>query len=744
MAEVPVDSEPTLISPWARTPDDIVKAKSWVDFLTDYDVDASRYETPFCVLSDLLERWTMIGDTVFTAECTAKERFKRLIEVIGGYPLIGGGYRPLDFPAHPLSKPALVLSAYLDSIQVNGTDSDWHSVRSHALMYDLTLRKKIVSSYTDPLENLTSFLLWKIINHEGAFNPRNDRGKLSVHERKFLAILHSHNHNRKGFWPPILKEKMILDKKMHKDIFDFHYHEFKLKRIQTWIKHWSHGLDKQAQGVRQNFLIGPSVILESIFVRVRSYILKEFGMGSICIDGGGRIAFLSTKSRAEVSSALEEFLHFSFLDVGESRKTEFKMLHHKKGNREHRHPYASTISKAMNTYIQASGKEISQETFFDLVGKDVMKRLLPAFSIKPDVPELVQKQCFHRLEFERDTQLNTENCALCEGRELDKLTEKNCTDVCPMHWLIYEIAKISKIRNASLGSQPGPTEGNWTAQYGQISDVVALDGNSLGQIFLTSFDWRFRPFNIHQKDPLAVLDEEDIREVWGQFCEQNTSLRQQRHQDERAAWEEILQRKKIDTSNVVRLIESSDKLRLDAFFRLTRRSFSFNANWALAFQNIIYAEESGLSPWIYAGDDIVLVNRKGNQEDITTRLDEFHQELNRLLQDCDISFAGGWASKSQEKAEIHEMLDRAHENERLAKHTWKGRIRGEATFGEILGGKTHCEICFRTGQKWLEEQEGSTALIYATPKDKPHSLILKVKQEDLSTLAQKNPSNYEK
>lgn len=737
MAHAPVIPELRLISPWAQNAEDLLEAQPWSEFAQKYGVDLDLYKTPFCVMAELLERWPMMGSTLLTSEHNDKERFKRLIEVIGGYPLIGGGYRPLDFPAHPLSKPALMLSSYLDSIKVNMAGSGWPSVRSHALMYDLTRRKKGEIKYTRPLKNLTSFLLHNIILHEKRFSNGEEAKTGTLHWSKFLTVLHSHAHNKEGFWPPKLGEKLVLDGTMHKDIFDFQYHEFKLKKIQTWIKHWSRGVNKVPLGIRQNFLIGPSVILESIFVRVRSYILKEYGMGSICIDGGGRVAFLSTKSREHVHNALEEFLYFSFLDV------EKGMDYHQNGNREHRHPYTTTISEAMNTYILASGKEFNREAFKNFIGKDAMQRLLPAFSIEPDVPEVETEECSHKLEYQHDMSLTTENCALCEDKEIESLTEKNCTDVCAMHWLIHEIAKTSKIRNASLRSQPGPTDGMWEEQYGQISDVVALDGNSLGQIFLAPYDWKLAPLSFEENDPLATLIDE-IPKVWNQFCEQNASLRQQMDPDEKVAWEKILEQNEIDSSKLSKLMAYSEKLRLDALFRLTRRSFSFNANWALAFQKVIYAEDSGLFPWIYAGDDIVLVNRKGGQEDVGSRLDKFHQELNNLLGDCNISFAGGWVTKSQEYGEIQEMLDGALENERLAKHTWKGQIKEGKTFKEMLGTKTHCKVCFESGKKWLQEQKSWPALVYENPKEKPHSLILKVSREDLQTLAQKKPSSYDK
>ena len=146
-----------VISPWAASSEERINPAPWSVFVDKYGVSQARYPTPFCVIADLLERWTMLSGSKLTAECDDRERFKRLVEVIGGYPLIGGGYRPLDFPAHPLSKPALVLSSYLDALPLEVESSSWQSVRSHALMYDLSLRRSVNQDYAVPLQKTNLF-----------------------------------------------------------------------------------------------------------------------------------------------------------------------------------------------------------------------------------------------------------------------------------------------------------------------------------------------------------------------------------------------------------------------------------------------------------------------------------------------------------------------------------------------------------------------------------------------------------
>ena len=294
------------------------------------------------------------------------------LEVIGGYPLIGGGYRPLDFPAHPLSKPALVLSSYLDALPLEVESSSWQSVRSHALMYDLSLRRSVKQDYADPLQKLTSFCSTKLINMKKntekskAKNCPRRNSRIVARKPLYLILPLKPEDSLLSFIPMQTIEEVFgllscekkfsqcLDKKLRKGIREYGYHEFKLEKIQTWIQHWWRCIpENQVSGIRQNFLIGPSVILEGMFARVRSYILDKFGMGSICIDGGGRIAFLSTESSVSIAAAMKEFVHCSFLQLGSG-----KMNHHPEGNMAHRHPYSSIITEAMNHYILQSKKKI--------------------------------------------------------------------------------------------------------------------------------------------------------------------------------------------------------------------------------------------------------------------------------------------------------------------------------------------------------------------------------------------------
>ena len=133
--------------------------------------------------------------------------------------------------------------------------------------------------------------------------------------------------------------------------------------------------------------------------------------------------------------------------------------------------------------------------------------------------------------------------------------------------------------------------------------------------------------------------------IWAKYAETNASIRQKKDSQETEDWDDLAREYDVNPESIRhRLSVSSDRLRLNALMRTMRRSFDFNTNWALAFQNIFYDEESGLSPWIYAGDDIVLVNRKGmNEHQLASTLNDFHRELNTLFPKCTISFAGGWA-----------------------------------------------------------------------------------------------------
>lgn len=770
------------IHPWALSSEQTKHPQKWVEFVKPYGVDTQAYPTPFCVMRDLLDRWTMRRHSKTTAECDDEERLNRLFEVIGGYPMIGGGYRPLDFPAHPLAVPALTLSLYLDTIPVQGCSSDWQSVRSHALLENLNF-KNMGGSSKNILKQLTGFLMSTVSEFESLHGEdRYHESALCDEERRFLNVLHSSSNNRSRYWQDLFEKKQIenspetdeekiktirkrhivLTENQEDHISKYEYHVFKFSRIQSWIRKWSQ--DVQIGNITQNFIIGPSIMVESIFVRLRSFILKEYGVGSICIDGGGRFSFLSKQNLSHVRETIRNFLLKALLF-----------------DQDHTHPYNDLILEQMKKYVNTLAKknqakwiqiaqviaknneelEIISKPDGDkfpwsrviqyFIGEEQMEKWLPHYADEADSgldDELEEKTCNHRLQTnaEESSDHKSADCNYCNFAIQERIPKQpdsgNCHLMCPMHWLLFKIADAAKMRNSSLSTQFGPEGGVWVKP--EIDDIIALDGNCLGNIFKKQFEWKYKNPTWDEESSFTNLDPKMSEKLW----QQGRKIYDTPHESMVPHLEEWTREfeKVLDDSLLNRVQKVPKMARLESMLRLVRRSFDFNANWSLAFQKTILSQKRSLTPWVYAGDDIVLVNRmKLTEEEISERLADFHRQLQTNLPLCDISFAGGWAQRKPEtnldqKYSIPEALERAFLNEKIAKHTWKKQIAGGDEFFDILGKRTYCATCADAGQNWLNEQE---MRLYCFENEiGPPSLILKLDQSSTEPLKKESPVVY--
>ena len=758
-----------VINPWAKKSSDFTEPRPWKEFVKQYELSEQQYSTPFCVFTDLLDRWTSSISTKTTPECNDEERLKRLFEVVGGYPRIANGYRPLDFPALPLAMPSLVLSLYLDSIPVE-TDFSWHSLRSYMMIEDLKMRNELKNSNSqknsaeDSLIHLTHLLVSAIRKHENSFAPgKFSDENLTSKERIFLAVLHSTDHARLKYWPRSKEHLVCKTTGISEHFSRLKYHEFKFEKIQTWIQKWAQGFE--IENSDHNFLIGPSVSLEAIFCRVRSYILVEYGIGSICIDGGGRIAFLSTEKIDDVEAKIHRFVNESFL---ENRDT-----------RIHRHPYHETIEIYMKDYVQktkqnapirwkefqeyqnkqpekSSNTGIGPAIAFFLSGDKMRPPILPEIS-QSDFQQEFQKQaeikiCNHTSKvISQNDAHKASDCELCQGIPSQTNFQpkiENCHELCTMHWLLWGIAKDSKLRHSGLRTEMGPGFGD--QKFGKITDIIALDGNCLGSIFCESFEWEFENPLPKRHELTRKINSDSIEEIWKENFECYVSLQQSDSNIERDHWLRLLETHDLDPEKFLDALvkQFDERTRLKAILRRMRRSFDFNANWALSFHNSILKPEKSLSPWIYAGDDMVLVNRSGmNQNEIKSVLQRFHDELQQNLPRCNMSFAGGWAQR--EGGPIRNTLANSLTSEKVAKHTWKHEI-SETELAELLGKdeverRTGCKICANIGLNLSEDpDESCSSYRFEGRGQKPHSLLIRLNSDALSNLEKQEESEYKK
>ena len=116
-------------------------------------------------------------------------------------------------------------------------------------------------------------------------------------KNKFITVLHSQDHDRKGYWPTKNKTgqldfghlpeppKLYLNSLSERSGRNLILHTFKFAKIQTWIGQWGHLNLKQSDGktgiIKENnahpFFVGASSLIDSISATIRSHILAEKG-----------------------------------------------------------------------------------------------------------------------------------------------------------------------------------------------------------------------------------------------------------------------------------------------------------------------------------------------------------------------------------------------------------------------------------------------------------------------------------
>jgi len=408
-----------------------------------------EYETPFAAISSFLELWP--GDEQ-TSECDISERHLRLIETMAGYPEILVGRRPLDMPLHSRSKLAFHLSSFLDQIHVPVKDSEWHSLRSFLLHADLV---KFPSTRTEgeqvSLHVACLHFLIKTIRNGCIYEKQSEYAdKLHPDENRLLTALHSKSSEHVGrFWPldenglSFKREKVLDGISLHvNDGIDslqvsieqdekpnYIEHTFRLSKVHEWINKWSK-TELIRSNTAHNLVVGASAFLESTVAKMRSKILDVKRPGSIIVDGGGKITYLSSRTEKEEKDWMEHQL-LNILMKDQSDDPE----------KESHHPFRMVISKSIREYgskcegerekyLQSVGQHnISQlwnprfpdvptfELYKEYIGPKVMRFFLPPISINEsddDQPIWLFEESFQALKG-RTTKLpwQSKTCLLC-------------------------------------------------------------------------------------------------------------------------------------------------------------------------------------------------------------------------------------------------------------------------------------------------------------------------------------------
>ena len=694
-----------------------------------------EYQTPFAAISSFLELWP--GDEQ-TSECDDSERHLRLIETVAGYPEILVGRRPLDMPLHPRSKLAFELSNFLDRIQSPNRDSEWHSLRSFLLHADL---KMFADNDNSEEEHHDKFLhvLMKTIRENSEFGQHEDHtDTLHPDEHRLLTSLHSKSKKRvDAFWPlgeisglRFTKLNSNIDLVINNDISEivnhsnYIEHTFRLSKIHTWIKKWS-DTKMINQNTSHHLSIGSSAFLESVIAKMRSNILDEKRPGSIIVDGGGKITYISTKSKEDEKRWMEIQLRNILMT---DKSTE---------GRKNTHPFQKVIQKNIieygkmvederKNYLRSVGQHTIPELFRTMtdprnpdgpgitvpratlyeeyIGPNVMKYFLPPISInekdEQDNPEWLFEESIKTLEGEKQNlPWQLEKCLVCTNPEefslicekCEKLTQhriesgkriclecnirknhfpspfsiiKRSGFVCQFHSLIHKIGDRTIIRQTSFLTKSGNDINS--KKDSKIQWIIVFDGNSIGKIFTEALKkW---------EGPSLEPNEEEGMQIWRKYQSEIMDINKPWNAcetliSELNSIEEEVLRKKVKSKLVNR--------RLQALIRKQRRSFSFNAGWWVSIASSIAHSGKAITPWIVAGDDTVLASHSENEQDIRALLATFQKELQNQFLDVEggyvpISFAG--AVCKRRKLTIKECYDRAVELEKTAADAWKYQV----------------------------------------------------------------------
>lgn len=670
------------MNPWAESEEYLAKP-NWNNI--------NGFETPFGAMAELLQTWP--GPTQ-TSEQDINERYFRLICTIAGYPEILSGRRPLDIPLHKKSDLAFKLSEFLDKIKPE-SDYEWHSLRTIILHYDLINNHQDRHNNKKMMKDVVQYLISNIrqnstysghsyydsdchiedseVEEEDCSDCDGD-GELDYHieEIRFLNALHSNDTDRiSQYWPQNIETPIRLHLNMiyinsEEKRRNYIEHEFKFDEIKSWIKKWS--MPKNATILHENFaqkwIVAASGILESLFAMMRNYILKERRPGSIVVDGGGRISYISTRGLDYEKEWFEGKLYNSFIF-----------------DRFNQHPFSETIRTVIEEYTkrpESKNKrnivaeklrqryEGLENQLWDLERplRELYKLLIGKKSAKFFFPKVVVDKSKKRTNDSRylinpspaEMPWLNEKCVFCnDTNSLDNglkfsssrsLVNKEIF-ICPFHYMFEGLARTIGIRHTSYSElfekQPAFIDSGKI-----LTDIIRFDGNSIGEIFSSRYQDFRQPNNqlcleLWNKEKDLILNTEKKYSFAGQGTE-----------------EELYEQKQ-------ELFHS----RLQVLIRKQRRSFDFNSKWWVALRSSMKEnKECSLVPWILAGDDIVLVNKSAStSESILRLLDAFHHNLADVFKGR-ITFAGSIQQRktSDTILESYNLGEKLEENASLV---WK-------------------------------------------------------------------------
>jgi len=659
----------------------------------EWDAEKTGHQHPLEFMAELLQQWPTGAPTV---DLEDEERHLRFIQIVAGYPEIGRGMYPLDWPTHPMSVKALQLSLFLDSLAVpeeliQNPSIKAHSVRSAILAldarkYEYGKKGELDENQLRSLHRECLTLLFKVIrahvNRESNIDEIDDENReksASHYEHLFLNNLHSSQKKRReGWWFDSNSEKKFkldLAKSDEQVNREQHTHQIKLGSIQNWIQEWSTENSKNypfEENTRHNLLIGASVMLECLFAKLRQHIITEYRPGCILIDGGGRIEFLTKNS--DVESEMKRVIEDSFLIS------------------ENRHPFQDIIVRTLREYGRGRINEPqfpSEEWNTDTNPPKPRKAAFKRFIGEKRAIEFFPPIKYNGVDLYQEMGKNQFGCSLC-SREDDsqesisksvKSVQFKIQDVCFLHALMFRIGEAQQRRDSSIrrkGKSIPEAVGNHSC--------VFLDLNALGSMFGTPVSKTRKIMekilHFHHPSKVGVSTEhwQEIESIRENTIEMQKKVRQMLEENNSIS-QSILDEE--DEKFKLYMRETQEQL---SIFK-ARKSFRFNSKWWSSISQIVDTDSKHfgeIGAWVAAGDDLLLVRRGVIGEDDET-LQQQLKELDNLLKiefpnsAIKFSFCAGLTKRRSSNVEgqnwekIPDMIQRARKKEKQAKNYWKTR-----------------------------------------------------------------------
>ena len=649
----------------------------------EWDAEKMGHQHPLEFMAELLQQWPTGAPTV---DLEDEERHLRFIQIVAGYPEIGRGMYPLDWPTHPMSVKALQLSLFLDSLAVpeeliQNPSIKAHSVRSAILAldarkYEYGKKGELDENQLRSLHRECLTLLFKGIRFYEIQSNEDERYRQvspTPQEILFLNNLHSSQKERLDSWwlkaSKHWRSSIKLDPSdLDQIIIKEHTHQLELKSIQDWIKRLSARKEDNYPFVddsRHNLLIGASVILECLFAKLRQHILSAYRPGSIIIDGGGRIEFLTKKDGIEevVMKVIKQSLLVS----------------------ANPHPFQHIIQKTMTDYARERKSQFSENEWNIEKNTPRHKAFLKFIEGEKVIefypPVMFDDKCLHE---KKDEHYNDPDCLICSpvSERNTKLPQFETQDVCFFHALLFEIGQAHQRRDYSVrrfGVKVDEPKFNLGVHSCAMLDLNAL-GTMFGSPISKTPNLMTKILHFHQP-PTPEYSEKVLPD----------DLKMQR-----IVQENLLQHNLRDSLKGSEEFENSNKFkqyvcatREQLTVVRTRKSFRFNSKWWSCVSQIIDTQSkyfAEIGAWVAAGDDLLLV-RKGiigeEDETLQEQLNELDDLLNKEFPNSRIkfSFCAGVTKRRKSDIEVSgnekipDMIERAMKRETLSKHNWKTRAK---------------------------------------------------------------------